>query len=147
MLPTIKQALDGERAEAVNAKDRANQRPAHRPKKSESVYNNENDVHTSKRPAGNSAAAFLRRLRKDAPAIHARVLAGELTAQHGTSLKSSPAAPVGAWRGLYFGVDWNDVRTTGSGQEIRPVGHDGFSLFQCGSAQVCLFDCAADRMS
>jgi hypothetical protein len=47
------------------------------------VYNNESDIHTSERPSGTSAAAFIRRLRRDAPAIHARVLAGELTPHAG----------------------------------------------------------------
>ena len=37
------------------------------------------DVRTSERPSGNSRLAFLWRLRKDRPDIHARVLAGELS--------------------------------------------------------------------
>ena len=45
--------------------DRASQRPAHRPAKSE-------NVHSSGRPSGNSAAAFLRRLRTGRPDLHAR---------------------------------------------------------------------------
>jgi hypothetical protein len=47
------------------------------------VYNGSGDVHISKRPAGNSTAAFLRRLRKDRPDIHIRVLAGEISAHAG----------------------------------------------------------------
>jgi hypothetical protein len=35
------------------------------------------------RPSGNSRAAFLRRLRKDRPDIHARGLAGELSPHAG----------------------------------------------------------------
>jgi hypothetical protein len=63
--------------------DRLNLRPAHRPTKAESVYNGACDVHASERPSGNSRAAFLRRLRKDRPDIHARVLAGEMTPHAG----------------------------------------------------------------
>jgi hypothetical protein len=68
-------------AQRDDARDRANLRPAHRPAKT--VYNNESDVHASERPSGNSRAAFLRRLRKDRPDIHARVLAGELSPHAG----------------------------------------------------------------
>jgi hypothetical protein len=46
------------------------------------VYNENDDVHIS-RPAGNSAAAAIRRLRKDRSDIHARVLAGELSPHAG----------------------------------------------------------------
>jgi hypothetical protein len=38
------------------------------------------NVHKVERPSGNSESAALRRLRKDRPDLHARVLAGELTA-------------------------------------------------------------------
>jgi hypothetical protein len=64
------------RAQKIDAKDRANLRPRGRP---ENVYNGKSDVHISERPSGNSRAAFLRRLRKDRPDIHARVLAGEIS--------------------------------------------------------------------
>lgn len=64
---------------ALDVQDQANQRPAHRPV---SVDDENNDVNTS-RPTGNSVAAALRRLRKDRPDIHARVLAGEITANAG----------------------------------------------------------------
>jgi hypothetical protein len=70
-------------AEAQNRvrdeEDRKQQRPVGRP---EIVYNNSSVVHDY-RPAGNSAAAFLRRLRKDRPDIHARVLSGELSPHAG----------------------------------------------------------------
>jgi hypothetical protein len=69
-------------AQRDDARDRANLRPAGRPK-AETVYNTEDDVHSSERPSGNSRAAFLRRLRKDRPDIHARVLAGELSPHAG----------------------------------------------------------------
>lgn len=41
----------------------------------------DNNVNTNKRnsPVGNSVAAALRRLRKDSPTLHARVIAGELS--------------------------------------------------------------------
>jgi hypothetical protein len=51
--------------------------------KRETVYNENGDVHISGRPAGNSASAFIRRLRKDRPDIHARVMAGELSPHAG----------------------------------------------------------------
>src|SRR5262249_46542334 len=67
-------------AQKVDAADRLNLRPRGRPG---NVYNEKSDVHVSKRPSGNSRAAFLRRLRKDRPDIHARVLAGELSPHAG----------------------------------------------------------------
>ncbi len=75
-----REAIEGlsrrERYRGLDAFDRANQRPAHRPAKSE-------NVHSSGRPSGNSAAAFLRRLRTARPDLHARVLAGEISAYAG----------------------------------------------------------------
>ena len=65
-----------ERYQGLDAFDRASQRPARRPAKSE-------NVHSSGRPSGNSAAAFLRRLRAARPDLHARVLAGEISAYAG----------------------------------------------------------------
>ena len=65
-----------ERYQGLDAFDRASQRPAHRPARSE-------NVHSSGRPSGNSAAAFLRRLRTARPDLHARVLAGEISAYAG----------------------------------------------------------------
>jgi hypothetical protein len=67
-------------AQRADAHDRANLRPRGRP---ENVYSEKRDVHISERPSGNSRAAFLRRLRKDRPDIHARVLAGEISANAG----------------------------------------------------------------
>jgi len=67
-------------AQRDDARDRANLRPAHK-HIDRDVYINgpagKHNVHI--RPSGNSRAAFLRRLRKDRPDIHARVLAGELS--------------------------------------------------------------------
>ena len=67
-------------AQKDDARDRANLRTGGRPK---TVYNEKGDVHSSDRPSGNSRAAALRRLRKDRPDIHARVLAGELSPHAG----------------------------------------------------------------
>jgi hypothetical protein len=62
--------------------DRAWQRPA-----SLHVDNDDDDavynIHDNERPAGTSVEATIRRLRKDAPEIHARVLAGEISAHAG----------------------------------------------------------------
>jgi hypothetical protein len=63
-------------AERDDAKDRANVRPAHRDIDRD-VYNEKRNVHI--RPSGNFRAAFLRRLRKDRPDLHARVLNGALS--------------------------------------------------------------------
>jgi hypothetical protein len=66
-------------AQRDDAADRLSLRPAHRPK----TVDNENDVINTSRPTGTSRAAALRRLRKDRPDIHARVLAGELSPHAG----------------------------------------------------------------
>jgi hypothetical protein len=60
------------KCQALDAEDRANQRPVGTNQHSEDLYNNESDVQALA-PTGNSTAAFLRRLRKDRPDIHARV--------------------------------------------------------------------------
>lgn len=75
---------------AADEEDREKQRPAGRPK---TVDSSEIDIHNFSpravhpaaenglvRPAGTSADAALRRLRKDRPDLHARVLDGELSA-------------------------------------------------------------------
>ena len=71
-------------AQRDDARDRANLRPAHK-HIDRDVYTgeraDERNVHI--RPSGNSRAAFLRRLRKDRPDLHARVLAGELSPHAG----------------------------------------------------------------
>jgi hypothetical protein len=58
------------RTQAVEAADLANLRPVGRPETN--VDKNESDVNIRLRPAGNSAAAAMRRLRKDRPDSHAR---------------------------------------------------------------------------
>jgi hypothetical protein len=68
------------RYRAADEEDRKNLRGPGRPK-AETLYTEKNDVQGF--PSGNSAEAFLRRLRKDRPDIHARVLAGDLTANAG----------------------------------------------------------------
>jgi hypothetical protein len=69
------------RAQAIDAKDQENLRPAGRPK-TENVSNDESDRNNS-RPVGTTAAYAIRRLRRDRPDIHARVLAGEITPHAG----------------------------------------------------------------
>lgn len=59
-------------AEIIDLLDRASQRPAGRP----SIQTGDN---VTLKPGGNAAAQALRRLRKDRPDLHARVLAGELS--------------------------------------------------------------------
>lgn len=74
------------RYQAVDAEDRENLRGPGGDHRSEAyrttVDNNNADVN-SDRPDGNTASYALRRLRKDRPDIHARVLAGELTPHGG----------------------------------------------------------------
>ena len=64
---------DAERAAAQDLLDAARKRPTGRPKGSVSNSN-------TSRPTGTTQAAALRRLRKDAPELHAEVLAGRLSA-------------------------------------------------------------------
>jgi hypothetical protein len=63
-------------AQRLDAKDRAQQRQGGRPK---TVDNGGGNINSS-RPSGTSKAYALRRLRKDRPDLHARVLAGEISA-------------------------------------------------------------------
>ena len=65
--------------EASDLIDRALQGKPGGDKRSESAITVDN-VNNDQRPTGNSRNAALRRLRKDAPALHARVLAGDLSA-------------------------------------------------------------------
>jgi hypothetical protein len=69
------------RYQALEEKDRGN--PSRQGQRTDLVYTEINDIHEVTRPTGTSAEAFLRRLRKGRPDIHARVLAGELTAHAG----------------------------------------------------------------
>lgn len=70
-LKTIKR-LCGDDVEAVDLVDRVTQ---HRPGPHQENGNNVTEL----RPEGNTAAKALRRLRKDRPDLHARVIAGELS--------------------------------------------------------------------
>lgn len=69
--------------EAVDLLDRALQNPAHHHTSIPGVDN----VHVTERPAGNAKDAALRRLRKDAPELHADVIAGNLSA-HAAMVKA-----------------------------------------------------------
>jgi hypothetical protein len=66
-------------AQEVAAQSQATQRAVGTNQYSERVYNNESDVHRHKARKGNSNEAAERRLRKDRPDLHTRVLTGELT--------------------------------------------------------------------
>ena len=79
-LQAAKQELLKQERTLADQQDRENQRPAHVHIKPD-VDNNDGCINI--RPTGTSAAAALRRLRKDRPDIHARVLAGELTPHAG----------------------------------------------------------------
>jgi hypothetical protein len=69
-------------AQREDARDRGNQRPRGRPKKNVSNSHAVTD-NFSGRPKSGTRADALRRLRKDRPDIHARVLAGELSPHAG----------------------------------------------------------------
>jgi hypothetical protein len=77
----IKRICDGD-SEAMDLLDRATQREAGRPKEMDN-----NVIHLESKPKGNSEAYALRRLRKDRPDLHARVLSGEFSA-HGAMVKA-----------------------------------------------------------
>lgn len=77
-----KKALREKTAQKIEDQDRANLRPAG-PHIGRDVDNSESGINISGRPTGTSRAAALRRLRKDRPDIHKRVLAGELSPHAG----------------------------------------------------------------
>jgi hypothetical protein len=66
----------------VEAEDKANLRPVGKHIDPD-LYNNNADIQVTRAPTGTSRAAALRRLRKNRPDIHARVLAGELSPHAG----------------------------------------------------------------
>jgi len=74
------QAVLAAHYQALDQRDRLNLRRPGRPS-AETVY--QNTVVHGLRPTGRSTEAALRRLRRDRPDIHARVLAGEITANAG----------------------------------------------------------------
>jgi hypothetical protein len=82
-LDLFERARRGESAVDVDAKDRENKEASRQGQRTDLLYNNESNIQEVKAPTGTSAAAFVRRLRKDRPDIHARVLAGELTPHAG----------------------------------------------------------------
>lgn len=67
--------LCGDDPEAINLIDQATRRNAGRPVTVDNVHG----THKEERPAGNTAQAAIRRLRKDRPDLHSRVLRGELS--------------------------------------------------------------------
>ena len=71
-LETVKRLCKDDK-EALDLIDRATQNPTGRPQKTI------DNVNSFSVPDGNSAAFALRRLRKDAPALHQKVLSGELS--------------------------------------------------------------------
>jgi len=77
-----------ERAKKADDEDLANKAASKQGRRTDLVdsnllYANKNDIQEVKAPTGTSKTAFLRRLRKDRPDIHARVLAGELSPNAG----------------------------------------------------------------
>jgi hypothetical protein len=72
-------AMSADDARDVVKQSQDTQRPAHRPKTEESRDTKNNDVTTYSRKGGNTAENAERRLRKDRPDLHARVLAGEMS--------------------------------------------------------------------
>ena len=74
--------LNAQKNKSVNQDDLAN--PPKPGRRTDLLYNKENDVRGVKnKKDGNAAEYALRRLRKDRPDIHARVLTGEITANAG----------------------------------------------------------------
>src|SRR6516164_4028 len=69
----VEQAMRAAAAQQADGADQANQRPAHIHVKRD-VDTPKNDINV--RPDGTSRAAALRRLRKDRPDLHTRVMAG-----------------------------------------------------------------------
>ena len=79
---TEAQAALAAKMQQADAADQANLRPAG-PHIDPALYTEQSDIQVAKAPTGTSIAAALRRLRKDRPDIHQRVLAGEITANAG----------------------------------------------------------------
>jgi hypothetical protein len=64
----------------INAQDQANKAASQQGQRTDLVDNDQTNINeVESRPTGTSTAAALRRLRKDRPDIHARVLAGALS--------------------------------------------------------------------
>jgi hypothetical protein len=72
-----------ERYRAIEAHDQQNKAASVQGQRTDLFDNKRFGVQEVRAPTGNAAAAALRRLRKDRPDIHERVLAGELTANAG----------------------------------------------------------------
>jgi hypothetical protein len=86
-LEMFRKEMRGKEGREADAEDRtAKEQQPHggaRRKGESKLYANNSDVQLEAAPTGNSRDAFLRRLRKDRPDIHARVLAGELSPHAG----------------------------------------------------------------
>jgi hypothetical protein len=84
-IPFDRASALGKEYQLIDAMDEPNRRSAgsHGRGRPIDVDNNESDINVYRRPTGTSAAAALRRLRKDRPDIHTRVLAGEMSAHAG----------------------------------------------------------------
>jgi hypothetical protein len=78
-LVKVQQRLAG--VAKADAKDQAN--PSRQGQRTDLVDNNNAVIHEVARPSGTSRAQALRRLRKDRPDIHKRVLTGELSPHAG----------------------------------------------------------------
>jgi hypothetical protein len=79
-LRATKQAALAAQNRVADQEDRENQRPPHI-HINRDVYTNETDINV--RPSGTSSEYAIRKLRKDRPDIHERVLSGELTPHGG----------------------------------------------------------------
>lgn len=118
-IATLKRLCSGDAA-ALNAIDRAIQNPSHK-------HISDVDIINVKRPDGTSATAALRRLRKDRPDLHERVIAGEVS-PHAAMVAagfrvrslSIPTEPNGAARAIrrHFTADQIDAL-------IEALQHDG----------------------
>jgi hypothetical protein len=84
-LEQAKRLARQEQAQQAEAEDKLNRREAgsHGRGRPLDVATKTDDVNVYRRPTGNTRAAALRRLLKHRPDIHARVLAGEITANAG----------------------------------------------------------------
>ena len=86
-LDAAKRELRKAKAGVIDDKDQENKKrqPHGGDRRSDAIklYDKNNDVQLDKAPTGNRREAMLRRLRADRPDIHARVLAGEITAHAG----------------------------------------------------------------
>ena len=122
-LTKIRQTEAALAAKVIDAEDRAAQRPVGRP---EILYEEKNDIQDYKAPTGTSAAAALRRLRKDRPDIHGRVLAGELSPPAGMIeagfREKAPSRKLAPFDRLRFAIErLKDQLTSAERAELRKM--------------------------